>query len=408
MVERLSKAHSMQGWALAGISLVVAQGDFFGLVGPHGAGKSTLVRILATIIRPDGGRASIGGYDVATAYQRIRPMIGYVSQALGLDERLTGRENVRMMARLYGLSRQDADRRTEQMLAQLELTAVGDCRVAHYPTGARKRLALARALVHRPFLLLVDDPTAGVPPHDQAAIWHSLRSANQAEDITVFLTTQRVEEADSMCQRVAIIDGGKLLAAGTPAELKAQVTGATVAIRLAFNGRLPGAAMVLERVQGVRDLRLHADRLELEVASATTMPLLLRLLEEHEIPVRDIALSKPSLEEVFFRHTGRKMHEDTSRRPWAPVCPEGADAHERGHRDIIPAISVAEHPESVPVTRSGRGAAGAALALRSAVRWAAGHDVDLSNGQLSAVPGARRRGDRGIAGSRPVWPGAVC
>ncbi len=310
MIERLSKAYGMQGWALAGISLVVAQGEFFGLMGPHGAGKSTLVRILATVSRPDGGRASIGGYDVATAYQRLRPLIGYMSQTLGLDERLTGRENVRMMARLYGLSRHDADRRTEQMLAQLELTAVGDCRVAQYPTGARKRLALARALVHRPFLLLVDDPTAGVPPHDQAAIWHSLHSANQTEDITVFLTTQRVEEAESMCHRVAIIDGGKLLAAGTPSELKAQVTGATVTIRLAFNGRLPGAAMVLERVQGVRDLRVHPDRLELEVASAIALPLLLRLLEEHEIPVRDIALSKPSLEEVFFRHTGRKMHEE--------------------------------------------------------------------------------------------------
>jgi ABC-2 type transport system ATP-binding protein len=215
-----------------------------------------------------------------------------------------------MMARLYGLSRQDADKRTEQMLAQLELTTVGDCRVAQYSTGSRKRLALARALVHRPFLLLVDDPTAGVPVHDQAAIWHSLRSANQMEDVTVFLTTQRVEEADSMCHRVAIIDGGKLLAAGTPAELKAQVTGATVTIRLALNGRIPGAAMVLERTQGVRDIRIHADRLELEVASATSMPLLLRLLEEHEIAVRDIALSKPSLEEVFFRHTGRKMHEE--------------------------------------------------------------------------------------------------
>jgi ABC-type multidrug transport system ATPase subunit len=309
MAERLSKAYGMRGWALAGVSLVVAQGEFFGLVGPHGAGKTTLVKILATINRPDGGRASIGGQDVATAFRRIRPVIGYMSQSLGLDERLTGRENVRMMARLYGLSRRDADKRTEQVLAQLELTAVGDCRVAQYATGARKRLALARALVHRPSLLLVDDPTAGVPAHDQAAIWHSLRNANQMEDVTVFLTTQRAEEAEGMCHRVAIIDGGKLLAAGTPAELKAQVTGATVTIRLALNGRIPGAALVLERVQGVRDIRLHADRLELEVASAASMPLLLRLLEEHEITVRDIALSKPSLEEVFFRHTGRKMHE---------------------------------------------------------------------------------------------------
>ncbi len=323
VAERLGKAWGKHTLALNRLSFSAGQGEFFGLVGPHGAGKTTLMRILATLSQPDAGRVKVLGYDLRTHAREVRRLIGYMGQATGIDLALTGYENVRLMARLHGLKRHDADRGTDEVLARLELSTLANCKAALYSPSARKRLALACALVHRPRLLLLDDPTGGVPPHEQAAIWQALRAANEHEETTIFLATHHLEEAETICQRVAILDGGKLIAYGTPAELKAQVTGVTVTIYLRTGSHAPTASALLERVGGVQAVWPHPDRLELEVTSVSTLPIILRLLEEHEVAVREATLSKPSLEEVFFRHTGRKIRDSQVPYPVGTGIPGG-------------------------------------------------------------------------------------
>lgn len=309
MVERLGKARGDGSRVLASLSLRVGQGEFFGLLGPIGSGKTTLTRILAGILLPDAGQVSVLGYDVRTASSEVRSRIGYVSQHGGIDDRLTGRENVLLLARLHGLRGSDAERRTDSVLALLDIVEPAGKRPRGYSRDFRKRVTLACALVHRPRLLVLDDPTDGLDPAGRATVWQSLRSLNRDEGVTVLLATQQLEEAEGLCDRIAILDGGRVIASGSPAELKAEVTGTTVTIRLTNPGTLVEAAMLLERVAAVRVVRPQRDRIELEVASGSVVGILLRLLEEHEIQVRDMTISKSSLDEVFFRHTGRTIRE---------------------------------------------------------------------------------------------------
>jgi ABC-2 type transport system ATP-binding protein len=309
VAERLGKAGGTNVRALTGLSFCIGQGEFFGLIGPEGAGKTTLLRVLATLIQPDTGRLRVYGYDAQSEARQIRSLIGYVGQRCGVDKRLTGTENIHLMARLHGLSRQDAARRTEEMLSRLDLTTLGGCKAALFPPGALKRLAVACGLVHRPRLLLLDNPTDGMGQQDQAPLWQLLKSAHEEEDVAIFLATNHLDEAESMCQRVAIMDGGKIIASGTPTELKAQVTGVTITVKLSTASHSTMAIVLLDRITGVRAIWPHADLIEIEAAGASSVAAIVRLLEEHEIGVREITLSKPSLDEVFFRHTGRKMRD---------------------------------------------------------------------------------------------------
>jgi ABC-type multidrug transport system ATPase subunit len=309
LTERLYKAYGDGARALVGLSLCVGQGEFFGLLGPQGAGKTTMTRISAALLQPDGGRVRVLGFDMRTDARQIRERIGYMGQHAGVDRGLSGHDNVLLMARMHGLRGRDAAQRTEEILRKLDLTALSRQQAGTYTPQEVKRVALASSLVHHPRLVLLDDPTCGLAAHERTLIWGYLRAIQRDEGAAVFLATQCLEEVEWLCDRVAIIDRGKLIAAGTPDELKAQATGALVAVQL-IDGRNSGeAALLLEHVAGVRAVRLQHDRIDLEVTSAQTVPSLLRVLEEHEIPVRDITLSRSSLEEVFFHHTGRKIHD---------------------------------------------------------------------------------------------------
>jgi ABC-2 type transport system ATP-binding protein len=291
----------------------VSQGETHGLLGPHGSGKTTLLRILATILKPDGGRASLAGFDVLDAALQARRHLGYLSQSLGLDPRFSGRQNLRLAARLHGLDAHQTERRIDEALTALDLLPIAERSVGRQPFGVRKRLALAGATLHRPPILLLDDPTGGLSLPEQALVRCYLMSLRAAQT-TIFLATHLMAEAESLHGRVTLIDAGRVVATGTPEDLKAQVTTTTAIVRLAIGERPALATAALEHRNGVRAVWPHPDGLEVEVTGAAMIPILLHLLEEQAIAVREITLCRPSLEEVFFRHTGRKMR-DTQGRP---------------------------------------------------------------------------------------------
>jgi ABC-2 type transport system ATP-binding protein len=303
--DHLSKVYRGAVHALAGVSLSVNQGEFFAVLGPHGSGKTTLLRVFATAARADGGRACVLGYDVQDAPRQVRRRIGYLSQAGGLDPHLTCREQARLAARLQGLSRREATTRAERLLALLDLGALTDTRIAFLGPPARRRLALLCSIIHRPPLLLLDEPADDLGAEDRAALWRVLQDLNRRDEVTVLLATRHLDDADGLCGRVVLLDAGKNIASGAPDDLKTQAPALTVMIRLAAAERLATAAALLEHRAGVRAVWLHPEHLEVHVTGAGTAPMLLHFLEEHDIAVREIAIRPPSLEDVFFRHAGR-------------------------------------------------------------------------------------------------------
>ena len=248
--------------AVAGVDLVVEQGEIFGFLGPNGAGKSTLVRMLTTLLRPTAGVARVAGYDVVAQAGAVRRSIGVALQDAAIDPLMTGRELVRLQAVLHGIGRAEADRRGEVLLERVGLRAAGDRRVGTYSGGMRRRLDLALSLVHEPTVLFLDEPTTGLDPTSRLALWDEVRRLN-AEGTTVFLTTQYLEEADELAGRIAIIDGGKIVREGQPAVLKAAVGAAPARRhrRPRGRGRGPYRARGLRRRPGRgRGIRRHRSR----------------------------------------------------------------------------------------------------------------------------------------------------
>ena len=309
IADRVGKSRGARRPPLSRLSFRVAQGEIFGLIGPPGAGKTALLQLFATLTVPDTGRLHLLGHDVHTHASLARRELGYMSQIGGIDPVLTGEEHLRLAGRLRGLGRREAARRAVELLTQLDLGSLANYRVSLYPIGARRRLALAGALVARPRLLLLDDPTGDLPARERQMIWAIVRQIRAEERTTTVLATHHLDEAESLCERVGILDAGRLIALGSPAELQAQVSGATVSIHLAAGSDTATATYLIERLTGVRSVWSRPDRLEAQVTSAHTLPSMLRLLEEHEITVCQATVSKPSLDQVFFRHTGRTLRD---------------------------------------------------------------------------------------------------
>jgi ABC-2 type transport system ATP-binding protein len=287
---------------LRGVDLHVRRGTVFALLGPNGAGKTTLVKILSTLVAADGGRALVAGHDVATDRHLVRRSISLTGQYAAVDGLQTGAENLRMMARLAGLSRAQARRRSGELLARFDLVEAGRRRVGTYSGGMRRRLDLAAGLVARPLILFLDEPTTGLDPRSRQTVWRVIEDL-VAGGMTVFLTTQYLEEADRLADSIAVIDHGRIVAEGTSAELKQRVGGARVELTLADAGAYARVAGLL----GERVVADDAGRRTLSVATDDRARPLRALLDEVD-PARDqvasLALHRATLDDVFLALTG--------------------------------------------------------------------------------------------------------
>jgi ABC-2 type transport system ATP-binding protein len=294
--------------AVAGVDLIVRRGEIFGFLGPNGAGKTTTLRILATLLPPTEGTARVAGVDLRTQPDQVRERIGYVGQAGGADREITGRRELVFQGRLYGMSAGEASRRAAELIEKLELENCADRKVGTYSGGQKRRLDIGLGLVHEPQLLFLDEPTTGLDPQSRARVWDEVQRLHE-RGITVFLTTHYLDEADALCDRVAIIDYGKIVAEGTPEELKRAVAGDVVTLGVASD-KQEAALELLKAQDFVREassedglVRLYVDRGEV------AMPAILRLLDSSGMQLRTMELHRPSLDDVFLRKTGRSLRE---------------------------------------------------------------------------------------------------
>jgi len=296
--------------AVAGVDLAVEPGEIFGFLGPNGAGKTTTLRMLATLLTPTGGTATVAGCDLRRSPQQVRERIGYVGQSGGSDLQSTARSELVLQGRVHGMRKQEAQRRAAELLALVELEAAADRSTGTYSGGQRRRLDIAIGLMHRPQVLFMDEPTTGLDPQSRARVWEEVRRLRE-DGVTVFLTTHYLDEADALCDRLAIIDHGRIVIEGTPAQLKRQVAGDVVTLGVA--GDREQALLMLKAQPFVREaaaedglIRLYVERGE------TAMPAILRLLDGAGLELREISLTRPSLDDVFLRQTGRSLREQAA------------------------------------------------------------------------------------------------
>jgi len=292
--------------AVRDIDLTVSAGEVFGFLGPNGAGKTTTVRMLCTLLPPTAGSARVAGLDVVADAAEVRTRIGVALQEIGLDPIQTGRELLELQCGLYGITGADATKRTNELLQLVGLMEAADRRIKGYSGGMKRRLDLASALVHTPDVLFLDEPTTGLDPASRLTIWDEIRRIN-GEGTTVFLTTQYMEEADSLCDRLAIIDEGRLAADGTPESLKAQM-GHDV-VTLALNGADASAtAAAVGDLAGLERVVTEAEALALYVDDgANSIAEIVRRLDRASIQVGAIAVARPTLDDVFLQATGRRL-----------------------------------------------------------------------------------------------------
>jgi daunorubicin resistance ABC transporter ATP-binding subunit len=296
--------------ALAGVDLTVERGTVLGLLGRNGAGKTTLVRILATLLAPDVGSARIAGADVVRDAQTVRSRIGLAGQFAAIDEILTGRENLELVGRLYGLNRQEARARATEVLERLTLSTAADRLVLTYSGGMRRRLDLGASLVGRPLVLIMDEPTTGLDPGTRIELWKFIEDLVR-EGTTVLMTTQYLEEADRLADRIAVIDRGRMIATGSPDELKQRLAGDVLEVRVAGFGdldRIVGLLSGLGSAPPVADV--HGQRVTLPTNDrVATLLAAARRIDESRIEVEDLSLRRPSLDDVFLTLTSARAPE---------------------------------------------------------------------------------------------------
>jgi ABC-2 type transport system ATP-binding protein len=288
--------------AVAGIDLEVARGEIFGFLGPNGAGKSTTIAILCTLVKATEGSASVAGIDVARHPDDVRARIGLVFQDPSLDAQLTARENLTFHAMVYGVPRSERRERIDRVLAMVELSDRADAVVMTFSGGMKRRLEVARGILHAPEVLFLDEPTQGLDPQTRARLWDHLRDIRRTTGLTIFMTTHYMEEAE-WCDRIAIIDHGRIVALGTPDELKSQVGGDVVVVQTDDNSRASAEIATKLGVTAVAD----GETLRIEVADgAAFVP---RLITALSMPVKTVTVRRPSLDDVFLKLTGRAIRE---------------------------------------------------------------------------------------------------
>jgi len=300
--------------AIKGISLDIEEGEIFGFLGPNGAGKSTTIKVLTTLLRKTSGSVTIEGYDIDKDAREIRKVIGVQSQETILDGDLTGRENLTLQGHLQRLHGDALKRRVDELLTLVELSDVADKRAAHYSGGMKKRLDLASTLVHKPRVLFLDEPTTGLDPQSRIAIWEYLETLNRDEGVTIFLTTQQMEEADKLCHRLSIVDHGQIVVSGSPVELKHQLGGDTITMSLA-NGNSDGvkdrSKRIVSGIQGVtKVLDIETGLAAYAKNASALVPDIVRLFDENGIRLTSINVASASLDDVFLQHTGRRIRSE--------------------------------------------------------------------------------------------------
>ena len=304
-----------------GVSIEVQRGEIFGFLGPNGAGKTTTLRMLTTLLPIDDGVALVAGFDVARHPKEVRSRIGYVSQLGGADNLATGRENLILQGRLYGGDPASVTRRTELLMDLLDLSEFADRRVKTYSGGQRRRLDVALGIIHEPEVLFLDEPSTGLDPQNRANLWDHVCNLRQ-RGTTIFLTTHYLEEADSLCDRLVIMDHGDIVVEGTPRDLKRQVSGESVVLSLRdTDGSIERAIGILGGQIFVREISRDGDEVRLYVEdSGAALPQILRILDGEAIGVRSMQLSEPTLDDVFLKQTGRSL------RDAGPTTSEGVPA----------------------------------------------------------------------------------
>jgi ABC-2 type transport system ATP-binding protein len=301
----LTKTYPPDVRALDGLSLAVRAGTIFGLLGPNGAGKSTTVRILTTLSRPDGGSARVAGIDVQAEPVRVRHAIGVVGQKHGLDPEATGRENLVLQGELYGITGRELRRRAAEALERFGLADAADRQAKTYSGGMQRRLDVAMGLIHRPQVLFLDEPTTGLDPEARADMWHEIERLARDEQMTILLTTHYLEEADRLASQLAIVDRGRIVAEGTPDDLKSELEGDTIQVELTDPDHA-AAQRALEDVAGVGQASVDGRTLRARARNgAVAIPAVLTALDAHGVKAASVTLARPSLDDVYLRHAGR-------------------------------------------------------------------------------------------------------
>ncbi|WP_285731298.1 ATP-binding cassette domain-containing protein [Nocardiopsis sp. ATB16-24] len=296
--------------ALDGVDLTARTGAVLGVLGPNGSGKTTTVRILATLLRPDAGHAEVGGFDVVRRPHEVRRLIGLTGQYAAVDEDLTGTQNLVLIARLLGLDRAGARTRAAELLERFGLTDAADRPVKTYSGGMRRRLDLSASLVGRPSLLYLDEPTTGLDPHSRNGLWDVVRGLVE-DGVTVLLTTQYLEEADQLADDLVVLDHGRVISTGTPEELKNRAGKQVLEMRTVDTGRLPLATKIIEAVTST-PATSDGVLTSVPVTDAGILPEVVRRLDEQGVAVAELSLRKPSLDEVFLALTGRTAEEQST------------------------------------------------------------------------------------------------
>jgi ABC-2 type transport system ATP-binding protein len=305
--EDLTKVFNHNLVAVDHINFSVKQGEIFGFLGPNGAGKTTTINMLITVLKPTEGEASVLGYDVAKEANAVRNIIGVVPQEYTADEDLTGYENILLCADLYGISREISKKRAGELLELVELTEFKDKKVQTYSGGMRRRLELACGLVNRPKVLFLDEPTLGLDVQTRAATWNYVRMLKKEFGMTLFMTTHYLEEADALCDRIAIIDHGKIVVVGPPEELKHSLGGDLITLAIKENEDVTG---LIQKVEHVKEARKENGtyRIKAEFGEVTT-PFIIEALRKKGYTVTKLTLTEPTLNEVYLEYTGRSLRD---------------------------------------------------------------------------------------------------
>jgi ABC-2 type transport system ATP-binding protein len=293
--------------AVDSVNIKVEKGEIFGLLGPNGAGKSTIISMLCTILKPTSGTALVNGYDIVKFPSQVRKSIGIVFQDPSVDDRLTGKENLEMHADLYGVPASEKRSQIDKVLELVELSDRGNDLVRNYSSGMRRRLEIARSLVHTPKVLFLDEPTIGLDPQSRDHIWSYIRELLKTEDVTIVLTTHYMEEADKLCKQVAIVDRGQIVVLDTPESLKEKLGGETITVKSQNN---PLYVEKIKEAGIAKSVVIAGDEVKVTVDSAhTILPSIVNIAALNHIFIESISLQEPQLDDVFLHYTGRALRE---------------------------------------------------------------------------------------------------